>query len=157
MRGAAKFEHDFEQLAADLAKVDISDAPTAEELLTMPFETVGDEPSNDVTQGEQEMQTENEQTTEHVDAMEEDDEEDDCDDELIDIPLTTAKEYAAALHHFVVNNIDQPHMLEFEEISLKLSRAINRMVDSSTKKQTEISSFFPRVTEMNRQGNDEDA
>ena len=62
VRGAAKFNHDFEQLAADLAKVDISDAPTAEELLTMQYETVWDESSNDVTQGEQEMETENEQT-----------------------------------------------------------------------------------------------
>ena len=76
---------------------------------------------------------------------------------LVDLPLSKAKEYAAALHHFVVNNIDQPHMLEFEEISLKLSRAINWMVDSSTKKQTEISSFFPRVTEMNWQDNEKDA
>ena len=123
----------------------------------MPSETVRDEPSNNVTQGEQGMETENEQTTEHIEAIEEDEEEDDCDDELIDIPLSKAKEYAAALHHFVVNNIDQPRMLEFEEISLKLSRAVHRMVTSSTKKQSEISSFFPTVTEMNQHDNDEDA
>ena len=148
LRGQAKFTHDLTQLTAEFTKVQISDIPTAEDLLTMPFETVQDKPSNNVSQGEQGMQTEK-QTTEHIETTKDDDEEDDCNNELMDIPLTTAKEYATALHHFVVNNIDQPHMLEFEEISLKLSRAINQMVTSRTKKQTEISSVFPTVTEMN--------
>ena len=48
-------------------------------------------------------------------------------------------------------------MLEFEEISLKLARAMNWIVDSSTKKQAESSPFFPIVSEMNWQDNDKDA
>ena len=54
-----------------------------------------------------------------------------------------------------MNNIDQPHMLEFEEVLLKLSRAIHQLVDRSSKKQKDILSFFPIVSDTNQQNNDE--
>ena len=84
------------------------------------------------------MQTEYKQTTKVDDK-----EEENADNALIVIPLTKGKEYVTALHYFVINNIDQPQLLRFEEMSLKLARTIKRMVDSSNKKQTDISSFFP--------------
>ena len=157
-RGAAKFKQDFDALATELSKINLPDAPTAEELLTMPCERVEDQsPSSDITEGEQHMQEQNEQTTSDNEDNEVDgDEEDDVDDALMDIPLVKAKEYATALHHFVVNNVDQPRMLEFEEISMRLEKAINQMVDCSSKRQTDISSFFPIVTEGNQHDNDED-
>ena len=140
-RGATKFKKDFDALAAELAKINLSDAPTAEEIIAMLCERVEDEspPSSVEAEGEQGMLPEYEHPTEVDDGKEEDE----ADDALIDIPLTKAKEYATALHHFIINNIYQPQMLEFEEISLKLARTINCMVDSSNKKQTDISSLFP--------------
>ena len=39
-RGAAKFNQDFHSLAAELSKMNLADAPTAEEILTLPCETV---------------------------------------------------------------------------------------------------------------------
>lgn len=55
----------------------------------------------------------------------------------------------------MVNNIDQPRMLEFEEVSLKLSRAIHQLVDCSSKKQKDILSFVPTVSDTNQQNYDE--
>ena len=74
----------------------------------------------------------------------------------MDIPLVKAKEYATALHHFIVNNVDQPSMLQFEEVSMRLEKAINQMVDCSSKRQTDIPSFFPIIPKKNRHDNDED-
>lgn len=99
-RGAAKFKHDFESLAAKLSKINLSDAPTAEEIIAIPCERVEDRspPSSVETEGEQGMQPEYEQITDNNEDNEVDEEEEDnVDDALIDIPLAKAKEYATAL------------------------------------------------------------
>ena len=41
-RGVAHFQQDFDALASDLSSMKIADAPTAEEILTMPLEVVVD-------------------------------------------------------------------------------------------------------------------
>ena len=151
-RGVAHFQQDFDALASDLSSMNIADAPTAEEILTMPLEVVVDAAKRIVGKDEGEQEIEIEDTAA---GNEDDNKEDKADDKLIEISLTKAKEYAIALHHFVVNNIDQPRMLEMEEVSLKLSRAIYQLVDCSSKKQKDISSFFPIVSDTNQQNNDE--
>ena len=76
-------------------------------------------------------------------------EEEDVDDELIQIPLTKAKEYAKALHHFVIDNLDQPQLFPFADSSFQMVQVVNRMVDCSTKVQKEISSYVPVLMEEN--------
>ena len=77
--------------------------------------------------------------------------EEDVDDELPLIPLTKEKEYATMLHHFIIDNLDQPQLFDFAEASYKMAQAVNIMVDCSAKVQKYISLFFPVVTGTNNE------
>ena len=73
-------------------------------------------------------------------------EEEDIDVKLPFIPLTKVKEYATVLHHFIIDNLDQPQSFDFVDASYKMAQVVNIMVDSSAQVQKDISSFFPVVT-----------
>ena len=59
----------------------------------------------------------------------------DVDDKLIKITLTEAKHYAKALHHFVIDNLNQSQLIEFADSSYRLAQVVNQMVDCGTKVQ----------------------
>ena len=76
-------------------------------------------------------------------------EEEDVDDGLIQIPLTKTKEYAKVLHHFIIDNLDQPQLFPFAHSSFQMVQVVNRIVDYSTKLQKDISPYFPVLMEEN--------
>ena len=143
LKGAAKFKTEFETLSRELASMNLPDNTTAAELLHPTVEVVDDYDHFGITEKESEStidaNNENEMTEEYNDN---DEAADNADDKLINISLTEAKKYAAALHHFVVDNMDQPQLAELSEASYKLAKVVNRMVDSSTKRQREIDDYF---------------
>lgn len=99
-RGVALFKQDYKALAYNLSTMKFADAPTAEKILTMPLEVVEDASTKIVDEDGAEQAIEIEDIAAD---NEEEEEEDEADDKLIKISLTKAKEYAIALHHFVVN------------------------------------------------------
>ena len=106
--GIAKFKNAFEDLSRELASLSLSDDTTADDIIHPECEIVDD--SNrlgivDEEESESRMEVD-EQNDEQDDELD-----DDADDELIQIPLTKAKEYATALHHFVVDNMGQNKQL----------------------------------------------
>ena len=142
--GIAKFKNAFEDLSRELASLyllSLSDGTTADDIIHPECEIVDD--SNrlgivDEEESESRMEVD-EQNDEQDDELD-----DDADDELIQMPLTKAKEYATALHHFVVDNMGQNKQLfELSEASFKLAQVVNRMVDSSTIRQTMVPDYFP--------------
>ena len=136
--GAAKFKSAFEDLSEQLALLDMEDLPPVDTLIAgLEIEMVDDSRKGD----------DDEECESMVDVHTE--EEEDVDDELIQIPLTKAKEYAKALHHFVIDNLDQPQLFPFAHSSFQMAQVVNKMVDCSTKVQKEISSYFPVLMEEN--------
>ena len=78
-------------------------------------------------------------------------EEEDVDEEFPLIPLAKSKDYATALHHFIIDNLDQPQLFDFADASYKMAQIVNRMVDYSATVQQDISLFFTVVTEMSNE------
>ena len=137
--GAAKFKSAFEDLSEQLALLDMEDLPPVDTLIVgLEIEMV-----DDSGKGDDDEECESMVVDVHTE------EEEDVDDELIQIPLTKAKEYAKALHHFVIDNLDQPQLFPFAHSSFQMAQAVNKMVDCSTKVQKEISSYFPVLMEEN--------
>ena len=129
--GAAKFKSDFDQLSRELASLNLDDSPTPELLVVgFPCEVVDDL--------ENEAKEEEECESANIENNKEDKDEEDVDDELIKISLTEAKHYAKALHHFVIDNLNQSQLIEFADSSYRLAQ----IVDCGTKVQKDLLSYF---------------
>ena len=76
-------------------------------------------------------------------------EEEDVDNELIQIPPTKANEYTKALHHFVIDDLDQPQLFCFADSSFQMVQVVNRMADWSTEVQKEMYLYFTVLSEEN--------
>ena len=79
----------------------------------------------------------------------EDEDEEGIGKKLIQITLIKAKEYAKALHHFVIDNLDQPQLIKFTDSSYMLAQVVNWMIDCSTKVQKDLLMYFPIQQEKN--------
>ena len=139
---AANFRRDLYMLAKELASVDLSGTPTTKEVLGFQCKVVGDACTNiEDREGEKTMEIKTDQDIE---------EEDEVEDE-INPNITYERKRVRHRARFVVNNIDQHGMLDFEEVSLKLAKAVNQMVDCSVKQQKEATSFFPILPDKKQQ------
>lgn len=76
-RGVDHFRQDFDALASDLSTMKLADAPTAEEILTMPLEVVVNTAKRIVGEDEGEQEIEIEDTAAGNEDNNEEDEEDD--------------------------------------------------------------------------------
>ena len=85
----------------------------------------------------------------NIENDKEDKDEEEVDDELIKITLTEAKHYAKALHHFVIDNLNQSQLIEFADSSYRLAQVVNQIVDCGTKVQKDLLSYFPVQHEQN--------
>ena len=131
--GAAKFKTDFEELGRELSSLALTDNTNVDDIIhpeCKNFDNSNPLGIVDEEESESRMEVDNEKN-EQNDKLD-----DNADDELVQISLTKAKEYATALHHFVVDNMGQTtELFELSEASYKMAQAVNHMVDSSTKQQ----------------------
>ena len=140
-RGAAKFKQAYDELSEALTSIGLTDDTNVDDIIHPDIEIVDD--SNrlmiyDEEEDERTMEGDNNANNE-----EDDEEDDDADDDLNVITLTKAKEYATALHHFVVDNMGQnKQLLELSEASCKMAQEINRMVTSASTRQRMVSDYF---------------
>ena len=71
-------------------------------------------------------------------------ESEDEEEEIKICTLTQAKEYAAALHNFILANMStEKSISDFEESSYKTMKAVGRVVDCTRNKQTAMTQYFP--------------
>ena len=140
--GAEKFKNELNELATELTSLGLDDMPSTDSLVHGLNCEIVDDSGKVVGDDEEECESMDDICTE---------EEEEVDDELPLIPLTKAKEYATMLHHFIMDNLDQPQLFDFVDASYKMVQVVNRMVDSSAKVQQDISLFFPVVTGTNNE------
>lgn len=123
------------------------DPPTPETLVTGLQCKVIDDLGNEANEEEEceSMNIENIKNNEE----DKDKDEEDGEEKLIKITLIEAKHYAKALHHFVIDNLNQTQLIKFADSSYRLAQAVNQMVDCSTKVQKDLLSYFPVQHQQN--------
>ena len=139
--GAAKFKNKVNELTTDLASLGLGDMPSMESLVNGLDCEIFDDPGKVSGNDKEECESMNDIFTE----------EEDVDNELHLIPLTKVKEYSTALHHFVINNLDQPQLFDFADAFYKMVQVVHMIVESSAKLQQNMSSFFLLLTLTNNE------